>query len=253
MGLNASGLILYGSVNMPEADGLTAGGAITGNIKVVFDNADKTNVPSGKLGIVSATAGDNAQVWFYGRNAGGNLINEMVTTNGVTPVSGTLTYERLLKVAATGTGFHNYTLTVRDEQHQTVVTLESGIHSVRRPFYATSAEAAGGAAKDYYEKVFLKNTDSTYALLGAQIHETADPSTFITFALGTAQNDTETVASRLNTAPTAVSAFSSLGKSVPGTDLNAGSGISVWLKLSLAAGASAQNTTYTIQASGSSI
>lgn len=253
MGLNASGLILYGSVNMPEADGLTAGGAITGNIKVVFDNADKTNVPSGQLGLNSSLAGDTSQVWFYGRNAGGNLINEMVTTNGITTVSGTLVYERLLKVAATGTGFHNGTLTVRDFQNQTVVTLESGIHSVRRPFYGVSAEAAGGANKDYYEKVFLKNSDSTYALLGAQLHETSDPSNKIVFALSNAQNDTETVASRLNTAPTLVSAFSGLGKSVPGTDLNAGSGIGVWLKLTLNAGDVAAKTFYTIQASGSSI
>lgn len=255
MGLTASGLVLVGSFFMPESDGLTAGGIASGNIKMTFDDAAKANVPSGKIGIYSSLAGDNCQVFVHGRNAGGNLITDLITVNGTTPVSGASTFERILKIAATGTGFHNGFLVIRDELTPggVIATMESGYHTIRRPFYNVSADAAGGSSRDFYEKTFIKNTDSTYALLGAMVHEISDPNNVVTFALGNAQNDNTTTASRLNTVPASVTAFDSAGKAVPNTDLNAGSGIAVWLKLTLAAGLAAAKTTYTVQASGSTI
>jgi hypothetical protein len=265
MSLNPSGLILYGSVNMPVADGLTTGGAITGNIRVMFDDAIKANTPSGYLRVKSSTAGDNCQVWVYGRDSTGLPATDFMTVNGTTLASGNPPFaytgdinSRILKIAATGTGFHNYTLSFLDQRGETLTTMESGVHTIVRPFYSISAEALGGADKTFYEKIFLKNNDTLYnganacALLGGMVHETDNPGTDITFALATAQNDNETVVSRLNTAPTAVSAFNSLGKNIPNTDLGVGSGVGIWMKLLLVDGAVATKTTYTLQASGSS-
>jgi hypothetical protein len=83
MSLNPSGLILYGSVNMPVADGLTTGGAITGNIRVMFDDAIKANTPSGYLRVKSSTAGDNCQVWVYGRDSTGLPATDFMTVKSL--------------------------------------------------------------------------------------------------------------------------------------------------------------------------
>jgi hypothetical protein len=130
--------------------------------------------------------------------------------------------------------------------------LESGVLTLRRPFYNVSSDVVGGSARNFYEKVFLKNTNASLALLSAQISESADPSANLTFALADAQNDEETTADR-QTIPTAVTAFDGNAKNVPNTNLSAGSGIGVWLNLALDAGEAAAKTTYTMGVQGNSI
>lgn len=127
------------------------------------------------------------------------------------------------------------------------------ILEVRRPFYNASADVVGGSSRDYYEKVFLKNTHATLALTTATIAEQADPSGKITFALGTALDDTGTATDRRTVPASGVSAFDSATKNVANSqNLTAGTAQSVWLKLTLAAGDAAQKTTYTVAANGTS-
>ena len=128
----------------------------------------------------------------------------------------------------------------------------SEILTVRRIMYKAAANAAGGAAKTLYNKVFAKNGHATLAALGASISEAADPSGLFSFALATAVGDTESTTAR-TVAPAAVTAFDSTAKAVPGTDLAAGIAIGVWLKLDLAAGAAAQKTSVTMRLSASSV
>jgi hypothetical protein len=118
------------------------------------------------------------------------------------------------------------------------------VTEVRRAFYAAAAEALGGSAKDYYEKIYFANTHGTLTLTSPQITEAADPSGLIDFGLENSADDTAT--NRL-TAPASVT-FNSTAKAI--SDLAAAADQGVWLHLALAAGEAAQKTTYTPQIDG---
>lgn len=251
MSVVAAELIIYGSANMPENDADAAGGAIATSVRIVPDSASLFNTLNDTVEVVSDAAGDTTQtVTVYGRNTGGSLINEVINLNGTTVVNGATTFERIEKIVVSAA--HTGAITVRKATGDTaIVIIESGVLTIRRPFYNVSADVSGGSARVFYEKVFYKNTNGTNALLAAAVTESADPEAQVEFALEDAVNDNEATANRL-TAPTGISAaFSSAAKNVPGTDLAAGAAIGVWLKLSLPAGDPATKTTYTLQLAGS--
>ena len=127
------------------------------------------------------------------------------------------------------------------------------ILEIRRPFYAAAADVPGGSSRDYYEKVFLKNVHATLDFTVATIAELTDPTGKITFALGTALDDTGTSTDRRTVPASGVSAFDSVTKNVANSqNLTAGTAQSIWLKLTLAAGDAAQKSTYSVRASGAS-
>lgn len=127
---------------------------------------------------------------------------------------------------------------------------------VRRPFYNAAAEAAGGATRKYYEKLFWENTNGQgFALSNAQVAEFADPLADIAFALATTFNDigTNGPGNNRQVAPVAgVTVFDSATKNVPGggQDIRPGSQLGMWLELTLLAAAPAQNSTYTPRLTG---
>ena len=147
---------------------------------------------------------------------------------------------------------HSGTVTIsRNTGGTTIATLESGVLSCRRLFYNALADASGGSDRDYYEKVFVKNTNGTFAVLSAYIIENTDPSTLVTFDIEDAKNDTNSVANRLDTAPTGMlGSFDNANKAVPGTDLGPSDAIGVWLKLTLVAGQSPNKSTWGVKLSG---
>lgn len=247
MSITASELIVYGSANMPEANGTTSGGAIDTTIKIIFTDISATD----SVEFVSDNGADTMNITVTGRNAAGAIVAETVALTGTSPTTATTaTFERILKVvlasAAAGT------VTVRKaSDNVTIATMEAGITSIRRLFYDAAADASGGSSRDFYEKVFVKNTNSTLTLTNAQIAEQADPTGNITFDLEDAVDDNNSVADRLNTAPTGMlGSFTNTTKSVPGNAIAAGSRIGVWLKLTLAAGTAAAKSTYTIRTTG---
>lgn len=250
MSVVSTDLVFYGSANMPENDTDPAGGAIDTAVRVIPNSATLMNAPGGLIEMVSSNAADTMNVTVTGRNAAGSIVSETKALDGTTAVDFVATFERILKIvlasAAAGT------VTIRqDGGGTTIVAVEAGVTTIRRPFYAVGADVAGGAARVFYEKIFLKNNNGTNSLLGAQITEDADPETQLEFALEDAVNDNESTANRL-AAPVGITgdAFSSAAKNVPGTDLAAGAAIGVWLKLSLPAGDPATKTSYTLEASG---
>jgi hypothetical protein len=86
---------------MPDIDGTTTGGAFTPSNKVVF--ADVT--PTGFVDYVSENSGDTAVVLTVsGRDSTGVIQTEAKTLTGTTKVAGAQSFERLLKVVASGTG-----------------------------------------------------------------------------------------------------------------------------------------------------
>lgn len=245
MSIASTDILAYGSASMPEDDSSTSGGAIDTTCKVVFTDISAADT----VEIVSDSAGDTTQtVTVYGRSAAGAVVSDALSLNGTTVVNGVVTFERILKVVVSAS--HAGTITIRKaSDNVTIATLETGLLLLRRLFYAATAEASGGSSKDFYEKIFIKNTHATLTLLSATISENADPSSNITFALANSLNDTESVANRL-TAPASVGTFNSSDKSAG--DIAAASRQGVWLKLTLAAGAAAAKSTYTLRTSGSS-
>lgn len=252
MSILAAELIAYGSANMPEDDTSSYGGAIDATDKVLFTDIAATDT----VKIVSSNAGDTTQtVTVTGRLASGVIDSDALSLNGTTVVTGSKSFERILKVVVNAA--HTGTITVtRNTGGATIGTLESGILILRRLFYKSFAEASGGSTKTYYEKIFLKNTNATLSLLGAAVVETADPLGLLTFTLENAVGGTTSKSNRLTvpasgeTSNSAV--FDGASKNVPGTDLAAGAAIGVWIKLILAAGAAAAKSTYTLQLSGTS-
>ena len=251
MPLSNSDLVFYGSANMPEADGATAGGSIQTNTRVIFDDATLGNTLNDTVEVLSSNAGDTSQtVTVTGRNSSGSIISENFNLNGTTVQNGATTFERILKVVVSAS--HTGTVTVRKaSDNTTIIAIETGVLTVRRPFYNVSADVGGGSTRNFYEKVFLRNNSSTNALLNAAIVEGADALGKLTFALANAKGDSESVANR-QTAPSSVTAFNGSSKNVPGTDLGTSENIGVWLNLTLAAGDAAAKSTYRLDVSGQS-
>jgi len=123
---------------------------------------------------------------------------------------------------------------------------------VRRAFYNAAADPPAGSAKTYYEKCFFKNCHGSLTLTGATVKENADPSGLVTFTLETTNNGSGTNgANNRQVAPVSgVGTFSSADQNPAGSQMDAADRVGVWLKLSLAAGTAAQNTTYTVELTG---
>lgn len=101
MSVLPSDLVIYGSANMPDVDAATTGGAL--NTAILINMNDIT--PNGFVDYVSSSASDTAVILTTsGRDASGIIQTEAKTLTGVTPVTGSQTFERLMKGVATGTG-----------------------------------------------------------------------------------------------------------------------------------------------------
>lgn len=100
MSVLESDLYFYGSANMPDGDGTTTGGALD-TTKLIFFNDIS---PAGTIDYVSSSASDTAAIiTISGRDSTGVIQTEAKTLNGTTPVTGSQSFERLLKGVVSGT------------------------------------------------------------------------------------------------------------------------------------------------------
>lgn len=91
---------VYGAASMPDVDGATVGGAVSFAKEIFFSDL----LANGTVNYVSESASDTAVVLTVsGRDATGVIVTEAKTLTGTTVVAGSQTFERLLKVLATGT------------------------------------------------------------------------------------------------------------------------------------------------------
>lgn len=252
MSVVATDIVVYGAANVAETDGVTQGGAIDTTVRYVFDDATLANTLNDTVDVVSDDAGDTTQtVTVTGRDAGGAIVSEVFSLNGLTIQNGAQTFERILKIVKSASTTGNITVE-RNSDATDIGVLEPALLEMRRPFYNVSADAAGGSSREFYEKLFVRNNNGTNDLLGATIKENADSLSKITFDLEDAKDDNNQTADRLDTAPTGMQgSFDSADKTVPGTDLGSGEAIGVWIKLTLAAGDAAAKGTWTIEVTGS--
>jgi hypothetical protein len=244
MSLASSDLIFYGSANMPENGSSTVGGAIDTTTRVDPSSTSLFNSMSGgKVDIASSNAGDTTQtVTITGRSSAGSIISETLSLNGTTTVNGTNTYDRLMKVVVSGA--HTGTITLTKHGGSTICSLLTGELTMRRPFYSDAADAGGGSSRTFYEKIFLKNTNGTFAALSLQVTLSANPSGFIQFGLAASVGDSLTTTNN-TTAPAGIS-FGTGAVNCPGTDLQPGIAIGIWISETLAAGTAAGVNTFTL-------
>lgn len=245
MSVSAADLVIYNSANMPADDVSTSGGAIDPLRRPDFSQLAATD----KVEVLSSSAGDTTQtVTLTGRKVDGSIVAETLSLNGTTPVATTNNYERLLKaeLSATCAGI----VTVRRQTGPTTLRI---IPVGERGFLAVFRQDASDPSvqKDYFIKVFYKNTNGSLALTSAVVKENADPTGDITFALAAALDDSASVANRL-TSPGLT--FNNTDKNVANSqNLSSGSAQGIWLDLTLAAAAAALKSTYTVELDGQSI
>ncbi len=100
MSVTPNNIVAYGSVNMPEADGVIVGGAVDFTKRVAFYDIS----PAGTVDVVSSSPGDTAtKMQVTGRDATGVIQTPTaVSLNGTTPVTGAQSFERLLAAVLTG-------------------------------------------------------------------------------------------------------------------------------------------------------
>src|SRR5260370_489226 len=177
---------------------------------------------------------------------GANQINEVIDYNGTT------------KVAIVQDYWHgsvpDATTTFRISQGFFYDKLPNEILEVRRPWYNSAANAPGGGAVAFHDKVFFMNSSNANALLNALVTKFADATARVTFGLESIVNGTGSNGAGNNrtVAPAGVAFNSTTSPSFPGTNLLAGSYIGCWLKLSLADGDIALKAVLTMQMTGSS-
>lgn len=263
MAVTAADLILYNSANTPEDDSSTAGGAWNNLSKVLnTDIQDITLNDTGLLEVVSDDAGDTVQtLTITGRSTAGSVVTEDFSLNGTSPQTGSQVFERVLKCNLDQ--FTTGTITISSvESSSGLGTMEgstdapgsSGVTELRRPFYAWTANASGGATKVGYEKVFLGNTNTTTALLSATVTLTGDATSYtgIDFKTSDAVDESESVANRVTEPSNTSGNWDNFEKPVPGIDLQPGGRIGLWIRNTLPAGTNPGNSNITFQIDGTS-
>jgi hypothetical protein len=100
--------MLVGSDVMPDDDvtteigggvETTAGGIANARVKVEWKDVENTEV----VRVISETTDTTQDITVYGRTAGGAKTSEAISLNGTTPVSGAISFERLLKAVKSAT------------------------------------------------------------------------------------------------------------------------------------------------------
>lgn len=241
-----SDLQAFASLNMPDDDVGTSGGAIDLTTRVDFTPIAAND----DIEVVSDNAGDTTQdCTIEVRKIDGSVDTELVSLNGTTPVIfATLgVVERILKCTLSATAAGIVTLQ-RSPGGATIRDIPVGELGFIRMFRKSASEAA---ATTRYEKFFWLNEHSTEALLGALVKQNADPTAKITHDVALALDDSVSVADRKTAPPTLV--FDDTDKAVPGTNLGAGVAIGVWLELALDADNPAIKDTYTSELAGTSV
>jgi len=99
MSVLPSDIVVYGSANMPEADGAINGGAVDFTRRVAFYDI----APAGSVDVISSSTTDTAtKITYYGRDVTGIIQSQTLTLNGQTWITGSQPLERLLYAALSG-------------------------------------------------------------------------------------------------------------------------------------------------------
>lgn len=249
MPISASDLVIYNSANMPDSDTGTSGGAID-----TLRRPDFTQIAANDtIQAVSSNNADTMNITVEARDPAGNVVSETKALNGTTAIDFTSlgTVERILRVELASAPAGN--VTVRRSTGPTTIRV---IPAGERGFgmFARKLASDPSVVKNYYFKVFVKNTHASLALQNATIRQSADPADRVTHLPAASANDSASVSDR-QTAPAAADTldpdvFDDNDKTIG--SLAAGDAWGVWLRVQLPAGDGPHRTSYTLEVTGQS-
>lgn len=232
------------AVNMPEDDTGLTGGAINANGLVELTQLAVNDT----IRVSSSNAGDTTQtVTIDGRLASGVRDTEVLNLNGTTVVSGTKTFERILKTTLSASAAGTVTVARNTTPFTTIVAIPTTVTSVVTLFIDSASDVAQVIR---YMKVFLRNTNATTALTTAVTRLTADPATSIRIANAAAKGDSTTIANRLAVPGGVTFVDDGVDQSVPTGNLGASENIGVWIEMTRGASAAAVKSTFTVRLAG---
>ena len=243
MSVSGTDLVVYMAMNKPTNDTSLAGGGINSYIRATFDDPSSTVA----INFSSSSALDVQNVSVTGRDSGGSISSETITLSGTTTVSTSNTYERVLTCVLSSGAAGTVTASGNGVNKLAEIPItESGFC---RPFY--DATASSSDSKTLYDKVFVKNNNSTSTLNNATLIEVSSGLySNINFGLEDTKQSDQTIANR-TTVPTGIGGGFGAGPSgMVDSELTAGDYQGVWLQLSLSAGETATNSFYQVQVSG---
>ena len=247
MSVVSTDLVIYTAANMPEDNASLTGGDINSGIRASFDDL---STPS-RVVVYSASGTDTSQnLTVVGRTSEGTIISETVSLAGTTHVFTSYTYGRVLSAVLNASAIGS--ISVSGNTINNLSNIPVGEYGFRRPFYDATARVE--KSKTYYEKLFVKNNNTSAALTDAKIVEVNDGlASKIDFGLEDSKKSNQTVTNR-ETAPTGIGGGFGSGPSGIMDDLllvNDYQGM--WVKLSLGAGEAATNSFYEVQISGTTV
>ena len=240
-------LVIYTASNMPENNISIVGGDINSGIRASFDDPSSSST----IIIYSSSDTDTGQnLTLVGRAAGGTIISESLVLNGTSNVNSVYTYNRILTASLDAIAVGN--ITVSGNGVNKITDIPVGESGFRRPFY--DATASADTAKTYYEKVFIKNNNTSSNLTDAQVIEVnSGLASKISFGLEDTKKSNQTIDNR-EAVPTGITGGFGAGPSGIMNDvLNTGDYQGVWFKLSLDAEEASINSFYEVQVSGTTV
>lgn len=247
MSIVAAELVKRGALNRPEDDVSSSGGGIDNNCVLDITQLAANDV----LRVVSDNAGDTTQnVTVTGRLASGAIDTDVIVLNGVTPVAGAKTFERILKINLSATAAGNVTIERNTNPYDDVVIVPAGKTDAAILFIDSSSEVSQTVR---YEKEFWKNENGTTTLNAAKVTLTADPSTSIKIGVETAINDIVSVTNRKTVPSNPTFVDDGVAANVPGNALAAGAAIGVWIEMTRATDAAALKSSYTTKLEGTTV
>jgi hypothetical protein len=243
----ASDLIYYLSGNRPTNDTDVSGGAISATSRPLDSQFSAAAVVS----IESDNAADTMNVTIVGRDAAGEIVQEVEALNGTTPALTSQSFERIhsITIASTAAG----TVTVKQGSGGTTRHTFAPGELVAAIFFQRAA-ADPSSTKTRYEKGFVKNEHATESLTSSTMELTTDASGNYEFAVAGSIDDTESVANRLAAPSGETFVDDGVDQNVPSSgNLGAGEAAGFWIKQGLAAAEAAAKETFVVTIAGQSI
>jgi len=240
-------LVIYTASDMPENNTSIVGGNINSGIRASFDDPSS----SSPIIIYSSSGTDTSQnLTLTGRGGGGTVISESLALNGTSNITSTYTYNRILTASLDAIAVGD--ITVSGSTVNKITDIPVGESGFRRPFY--DATASVDTSKTYYEKVFIKNNNTTTELTDAQVIESNNGlAAKISFGLEDTKKSNQTIANR-EAVPTGITGGFGAGPSgIMNNLLSTGDYQGVWLKLSVDANEASINSFYEVQVSGTTV
>lgn len=243
---------LFCSIAHPLTDSGIPGGTCDTSMRAMFTDIAADD----DLEVLSDDAADTTVPFtIRALDPSGNTVVQTSTLNGTTAVifSTLGVIERVEEAFLSTPAVGNVTVR-RSVGGATVAVIPAGERGFRRVF--RRAYSHPDDAKDYYEKIFVRNLHTYYTIANVSVEENTDPTGFLTFAVSASLDDEAFSTSRLDSPAVAdlqaPDTFDASLKMIPGTgsNLDPEHNAGVWLKMSIPAAQAVFKNTYTLEIAG---